>query len=382
MTESQLAQISDEVSNLKEVAIRTLTLTNYRNHKRFRLEIAPGPILVIGDNGVGKTNILEAISHLSPGRGLRGSKLSDISNFENPNSSWGISTLVEVGKYNHEIGVSIDERLKKICSIDGERFTSQTILGKYFSVIWQSPLMDQLFVGPAFGRRKFLSRLVFNFFPNHASDLSRYEYCQSERLNILRNKPHENEWLSTLEQKMAESAVAIAACRLEAIIHLQQEMHNIEEPFPKALLEIKGDVESMMQNFSALEVEDKFKQILKENRNLDRETNRSNAGVHKSDLLVYHGINGTLAEHCSTGEQKALLTSIILAEVRAKISWHRVTPILLFDEPATHLDIDRRQALYELILSMNVQTWMTGTDKELFSFFEGKANFVDILDNK
>lgn len=360
--------------------INNLHLSNYRNHKDFILEIEDKVVVVTGANGAGKTNILEAISLLSPGRGLKNAKLSDILNKET-NEPW-----ISVAKIKNRddivtIGSTIVEqenRYKRIIKVNGEPIKTQNNLTEYVSVIWLTPQMDQLFLDSASTRRKFLDRLTYNFFPDHASNVALYEHLMRERAKILKENYKEKIWLDSVEQKMAEACVNIAFARNETVNYLNQEIGKIMEPFPKGSLSISGDIENSIKEKKAIIIENELKEKFVKSRQYDYETGKTNVGVHKTDLIVYYTNKQINAEFCSTGEQKALLLSIILAEISAKIKWRNSAPIVLLDEVAAHLDENRRNSLFDNLCNLKVQAWLTGTDKKIFEYLEDKGQFFEI----
>ena len=362
------------------LSIKRLTLSHFRNYPSLRLDLTPQPVVITGSNGAGKTNILEAISFLSPGRGLRNAKLHEIDN-QTQQEPWAVATIVESMHGTRDIGTGRMEA-KRIVKIDGQTMRGQTELPTLFSVIWLTPQMDQMFISGAALRRKFLDRLVFNFDPDHASQVARYEYAMRERARLLKTPHPDSEWLTVLEHKMAETGIAIAASRKQTVEYLQQTIDNTVSPFPKAALSLAGDCEEALGTMPALEVEASLKEQLMWLRRKDAQTGHTNAGIHRSDLIVIHNEKQMPAELCSTGEQKALLISIILAEAKTRISWRHSVPVLLLDEIIAHLDSYRREALFADILAMKAQAWITGTDITLFSELKNHAQFLHIEQGK
>jgi len=347
--------------------VKKLTISHFRNYESIRLETDARPVVIIGENGAGKTNILEAISLLSAGRGIRRASPSEWLNLHSKNH-WGIAAEVEGIKGYATISTGIvDESEKRIVKIDGKIAKSQTELGKIVSLLWLTPQMDNLFIEGNTERRKFLDRLVFSFDPAHATRINGYENLMRQRNAILFERSYDATWLDSIEHKMAEYAEQIDTARADTITRLNEAMQFSSLAFPKALMAQQSDY---TQDFT---------QILKSNRNKDQAAGRTLNGVHRTTLTVKHLGNGMLAELCSTGEQKALLISIILAHARAGKQWSGITPVMLLDEIASHLDRQRRTALYEEIILLGVQAWITSTDKELFEGFV--AHYVQVKNN-
>jgi DNA replication and repair protein RecF len=258
--------------------------------------------------------------------------------------------------------------------VNGVAVRSTEALGEVFRVLWLTPAMDRLFVEAASGRRRFLDRIVFIFDPAHARRVNAYEKAMRERMRLLRDGRNDAAWLSGLETQMAEHGVAIAAARREGIARLMQSMAEATSAFPSAELSLTGDVEDALAQSSALEAEDRLLRALAGSRGRDAEVGRTLYGPHTGDLLAIHAFKGRPAEECSTGEQKALLVSIILAAARMErhISGGRA-PVLLLDEIAAHLDALRRAALFDEIVALGAQAWMTGTDSALFAPLRERA---------
>jgi DNA replication and repair protein RecF len=365
--------------------VSSLKFNNFRNYNVLSLEFDSTPVVLTGFNGSGKTNILEAISLMSPGKGFRKIKLNEADMVDNSGQAqlpWSISSKINKGSEEFLIGTGRErvEDKKRIIKIDGDIVKNQSELTSIFSVMWLIPQMDGLFIGSSSDRRKFLDRLVYNFDPEHASRIYSYEYTMRERAKILQYNSYDGSWVSVLENKMAERAVSIAAARLDTIEHIQAVINESKTPFPKANIEVKGGVEEIMQNNSALQAEEILKNQFFESRAVDSRSGRTNIGVHRSDFLAFHSEKNMFAALCSTGEQKALLLSIILAEARAKALWKGSVPVLLLDEVVAHLDESRRNFLFEEVLSMQAQVWMTGTDEELFKEIRDCAQFMSVND--
>ena len=371
--------------------LKSLSLNNFRNYSYARIEISPAPIVLTGSNGAGKTSILEAVSLLTPGRGLRRAKLSELDRLEPSPSGrgqgegacWAIAATISGMQGHVKIGTGRDEQAedtdKRITKIDGKISRGQTELARHISMVWLIPQMEQLFQEGTSAGRKFLDRLVYSFDPDHASRINEYEFAMRERNKILQSDRADAIWLDALEQTMAETGAAIAIARLHTVEHINDAMHRSTLSFPKADIEICGIIEDKLRaGMAAVQAEDDFKLILRAERPRDRAAGRTLSGTHRSEMKVIHIIKQMPAASCSTGEQKALLLSIILAQARAGAQWHGVVPVILLDEVVAHLDATRRLELFEEICQIGAQTWMTGTDAALFAGLEGKAQYYQV----
>jgi DNA replication and repair protein RecF len=369
--------------------VSSIRLTSFRNYESARIEnLEPGIIVLCGPNGAGKTNILEALSLLSPGRGLRGAKLSEMQKRENRESEkikapWTVSATVVCSQKAVRIGTGMDpDTEKRVVRINGETMRGQNALTEYISCVWLTPQMDRIFTDSAGSRRRFLDRLVFTFDPGHSGRVSRYENALGQRSKLLREGNTDTSWLSALESQIAETGVAISAARIDYAEKLHKACENLSNKersgFPKASVSIKGFPEEVLSQKPALEIEEIFRAKLEDSRKEDALTGGASTGPHRSDLTVYYDESLMPAENCSTGEQKALLTGIILAHASLVGEEICLPPLLLLDEIAGHLDEARRSALYRILQDMKYQTWVTGTDEKIFSELKGKAQFFRI----
>ena len=369
-------------------ALTKLKLHHFRCYDVASLTDLPSGLIVLhGVNGIGKTNILEAISLLSPGRGLRSARVMEVQNNQSQ-EPWVVSGMLETKYGEVRLGTGLDPKSrqgkeKRTVRINGQVARSQTKLGEHLSCIWLTPQMDRLFLDSGRERRKFLDRLVFTFDPGHSGRVIRYENALSQRSKLLRDGQNDDAWLGGLEQQMAETGIAIAAARLDFAQRLQaaciKEEDNI---FPRARLFVKGHIEERLTGSPALEIEDQFKQDLKFSRERDAITGGAAAGPHKSDLAVIYDEKNMPAGQCSTGEQKALLIGLILAHSRLVKAERGQPPILLLDEVAAHLDENRRDALYGILQDLGAQSWLTGTEQNLFSHIEKTARLINVAELK
>ncbi len=351
-------------------------------------DLSTGLIVLYGANGAGKTNILEAVSLLSPGRGIRGARVRDVQK-NDAIDPWAIAGVLDFA-YGEEVrlGTGLDPASrtgseKRTVRINGQTAKGQTKLAEYLSCVWLTPQMDRLFLDSSRERRKFLDRLVFTFDPGHSGRVTRYENALAQRSKLLKDGTFDQTWLSGLEGQMAETAIAIAAARLDFAARLQAACDAAakdggDEYFPKAQFKVKGILEEMLHQAPALEVEDHFKDRLVQSRERDAITGGAAVGPHKSDLLVHYAAKNMPADQCSTGEQKALLIGLILAHARLIKAERGRPPLLLLDEVAAHLDDGRRRALYAILQELGAQVWLTGTEENLFSDIRDTAQFFEI----
>ena len=387
--------------NHEKSGVLRLTLTDFRNYQFLRINAEPGIIIIHGENGSGKTNILEAISFLTPGRGLRGARLSDIKRIVIPENdeyrpeiisplNWAIAAEVQRGEDTFNIGTAVEQSTRetneddedelrsferRIVRIDGNKITSQAELGKYISAIWLTPQMDRLFRGGSQPRRSFLDRLVYAFDTEHAKRTANFDHLYKEWYRLLKEGRADPHWLSSLEENMAAAGVAIAAARREQIARLNTFIEKEpDDVFPSVRLELDGTVERLLDSMPAVEAEDQYRQLLNRQRR-KVQYNENVDGVNRTDFKVFYRKKKMPAELCSTGEQKSLLISIILAQAKCQTLHKGFAPVLLLDEVAAHLDELKKEALLDKIKDLGAQAWITTTDPELFSSLRGKAHF-------
>ena len=354
------------------LAIRRLTLTDFRNYAGLRLGVGAHLVALAGANGAGKTNILEAISLLAPGRGLRGAGFDEL--VRQGGASWAIAAEIDTADGPVSLGTGwsgqseAGDSSARLVVIDGVAQKSAGTLGEYMRMLWLTPAMDRLFAGPASDRRRFLDRMVTAFDPEHGARILVFEKVMRERNLLLEESRPDPAWLSSLEAHMAEAAVAISAARLVGLEALQAhiEAGRGASSFPWSEVAVEGEIEALVSAMPAVQVEDEYRKILRDSRGLDRAAGRTLRGPHRSDLGVVHGPRQMAAGHCSTGEQKALLIGLILAQARAVKDSAGTPPVLLLDEVAAHLDATRRRSLLEALAALGGQSWMTGTDAHLF----------------
>jgi DNA replication and repair protein RecF len=364
------------------VALRRLALVNFRGYADLRLETDPRPVVLTGPNGAGKTNLLEAISFLAPGRGLRRARLGAIDRIGA--GSWSIVARLAArgGAVEIRTGRLADgERERRTLQIDGGEVESQAMLAEVVGVIWLTPAMDRLFQDGAGERRRFLDRLMVSSDPAHAVQLARYTNVLRQRAKLLRAGRFDPSWLGALERQMAAAGVAVAAARRDAVRGLAGALIDPPASFPQPDLALEGQVEAWLAEASALDVEERFAAALAQARRPDAEAGTTAVGPHRSDLVVHERASERPARDCSTGQQKALLVSLILAEARLRAAAGERQPILLLDEVAAHLDAERRSALFETLCGLGAQAWLTGTDAATFAPLGERAQFFAVRES-
>jgi len=365
--------------------IEQLRLTDFRSYEHLDVSLTAAPVVLYGANGAGKTNLLEAISFLSPGRGLRRAKTHDVAHRRADGSTapaWGITA--QLGGLDLPVKLAVgqvpEHPRRRMVRID-DKTASGTELARYMTMMWLTPAQDRLFVGPSSDRRKFLDRFTLVHTPSHGFASLRYEKLRSERNRLLSEGVNDAFWYDAIETDMAEHGAKIAVARAKTVNLLIAELSDWpDSAFPRASLALEGEAEVHAQNgWDEAEINQFIIQSLSEGRGLDMRAGRTLSGVHRSDFKITHVDKNMPAADCSTGEQKALLISLILAHARAQAEQ---APILLLDEVAAHLDVDRRAALIEHLLALGTQLFMTGTDASLFDAFSGRAQVFDVSDHR
>lgn len=362
--------------------IARLALTDFRGYQSLTLTAAPGITVLVGENGAGKTNLLEALSYLAPGRGLRGAGVAEVLRRDaRPGAQWAVSARALTGGGWTEIGtgpVAMPAGERRHVRIDGKPIRGHAALGRVLAMVWLTPAMDGLFRDGASGRRRFLDRLVHGHDAGHAERLAAYEHGIRERSRLLAEGRNDVAWLGTLEASIARHGTAIAASRLDAVARLDAQLAHGFGPFPAARVAVRGAVEDWLGAMPAVAAEERFQAVLAAARPRDAETGGAGEGPHRSDLVVHHAGTGAAAAQCSTGEQKALLVAILLADARGKASGPFGLPILLLDEIAAHLDAVRRAALFDELHALGAQVWLSGTDRGSFAALTGRARFLEV----
>ncbi len=364
------------------LAVRRLSLSDFRCYGRLRLDVDSRPVVLTGSNGAGKTNLLESLSFLAPGRGMRRATLADVARHGlEAGAPWAVSVVLEGGDGRIEIGTGRETGVeRRAVRIDGQPARPGDLAG-YVSALWLVPAMDRLFGEGAGGRRRFLDRLVLGLSPGHAAQATAYEHAMRERTRLLRAGGADADWLAALEDGMARHGVAVAAARLEATARLDAACRAGLGPFPAARLAVVGEVEGWLAGGSApAEAEDRLRMALTRARARDEAAGGATIGPHRSDLAVRHAAKDLAVGQCSTGEQKAVLVAIVLAQARLQTVLAGRAPLLLLDEVVAHLDEVRRAALFDELCALPAQSWMTGTDELLFAGFGDRAQFFRVAD--
>ncbi|TPP09470.1 DNA replication/repair protein RecF [Rhizobium glycinendophyticum] len=364
--------------------IQRLKLTDFRNYTQAGLVLDGRHVVLVGKNGAGKTNFMEAISLLSPGRGLRRAVLSDMPRI-GATDSFTIFAAVEGMNGEADIGTGTetteDGNLVRRLRINGSPAKSVDDLTDHLRILWLTPAMDGLFTGPSAERRRFLDRLVLSLDPAHGRRANDFERAMRSRNRLLSEGRFDPSWLSGIEQQMAALGVAMAAARREMLGLLAGliEADRQTSPFPSAELSLTGFLDELGE-LPAFELEERYIEVLAQSRHRDAAAGRTLEGPHRADLTVRHIEKNMDAERCSTGEQKALLIGLILAHARLVATMTGFAPILLLDEIAAHLDEGRRAALFDRIDALGGQAFMTGTDVAMFSALGDRAQIVTVED--
>ncbi len=353
-----------------QLALTSLTLSHFRSHKRAVLALDGRPIAIHGPNGAGKTNILEAVSLLSPGRGLRRAATDDL--IRRPESlGWKVSGILQSLHQVHEVETSAEPGQPRQVRID-DKAATQVALGRVARILWLVPAMDRLWIEGADGRRRFLDRATLSFEPSHAEAVLAYDKAMRERNRLLKDMVRDAHWYGALEAQMAEAGAQIHANRQMAIAQLMAAQADATTAFPVAELTLVNPESDLS---------DDLRTAYADSRARDLSAGRTLIGPHRSDLAARFAAKGIAAKDCSTGEQKALLIALILANARALARDFGAPPILLLDEVAAHLDASRRAALYDEICALNAQAWMTGTGPELFAELGQRAQSLAVTDD-
>lgn len=371
--------------------ITSLRLTDFRNYRDLDMPLTGGPVVLHGPNGAGKTNLMEAVSLLTPGRGMRRAQLPNLARRDADGQAdiWAVAAKVKSGD-DDAVPVGVGQVPanpgRRSVRIDGKAATG-TQLAQLLSVMWLTPAQDRLFTGPASDRRRFLDRFSLTHTAEHGKSCLRYEKARSERNRLLSDGVSDDLWFDALESDMAIFGAQIAAARAKTVADLKTQIAGRDDVnFPRAGLWLDGEVESLFAAGGDISDAESFiSSELRADRPRDRRAGRTLRGVHKSDLRVTYTAKNMPAEACSTGEQKALLIGLILAQARA-VSFDEAgaarKPILLLDEVAAHLDEARRAGLIEELLALETQVFMTGTDADLFDAFNGRAQMYNVSDGE
>lgn len=371
--------------------VSRLTLTNFRNHAALDLTLDDRPVCLFGPNGAGKTNILEALTMLAPGRGLRSASLTDVARAGDDEfraQPWAVSVRVMYDGEETVLGAGAERTpeggVKRVARRDGQTATASE-LAEAVRMTWLTPAMDRLWSGPAGDRRRFFDRLTLARASEHGQAAAQYERAMRERQRLLSERVFDDAWLGGLEREMSAHGAAITAARVETLHRLQEAIDaRPDGAFPKALLALEGLLETRFENGAkSADVEEDFAELLRDVRGRDAGAGRALDGPHRSDLKARHAGKNMDADQCSTGEQKALLVGLTLAQARSLAADPGAGPsLILIDEAAAHLDAARRSALFDELLANPGQAWLTGTDANLFEAFGARAQMFEVRDGK
>lgn len=373
------------MTDSSRVHLTRLKLENFRNYVRLALDCDRRHVVLTGENGAGKTNLLEAVSYLSPGRGLRRASHDAVA-LKGSNGAWSVFAELEGSAGPVSIGTGLamtpmgleSQRRVRVNSVQAK---SADALLEHTRIVWLTPAMDGLFTGPASDRRKFLDRLVLAVNPGHGRHVADFEKAMRQRNRLLSDEMPNGAWLDAIETQLAETGTAIVSARMELVSLLSGLIVRDSDPaspFPDAVLALEGTLDTLAQEMAASDIEGEYKDRLAAGRRLDAAAGRTLEGPHRSNLKVTHRPKAMAAELCSTGEQKALLVGILLAHARLVAELTGAAPILLLDEIAAHLDSGRRAALFDRIEALACQAWMTGTDRALFEAMGERAQHFTV----
>ncbi len=362
--------------------IQQIDITDFRNYESLRFRPSEGFNILFGANGAGKTNLMEAISLLVPGRGLRSAIREDFARFtaEGAKADWGIVAQIYDGQQSIKAATGVTNFSRRDVFINKEKHR-QSDLSRFFNAVWLTPAQDRLFVEGGSGRRRFLDRLVFGMDAAHAGRINAYEKAMRQRARLLATNSSDSDWLSAIEDSMVRYGIAIAAARSDILSRLSAYTKKQQGLFPQASLSLKGDVDDWLLELAAIDCEDRYREMLYIDRKKDRDAAMTHTGPHRSDMVVFHAQKQQPAHLCSTGEQKALLISLILADCHMQGAERGIKPVLLLDEITAHLDPHRRKSLFEELKALDIQVFMTGTEKDLFEILDKKDCFWHIEDN-
>jgi DNA replication and repair protein RecF len=365
-------------------SVRRLTLTNFRNYHAASLSTDARTIVVVGPNGAGKTNLIEAISLLAPGRGLRRATLEEIA-FQEGDGSWAVAAEIEGAMGLATLGTGVEGEIadgataQRKFRVDREPAGSASAFADHVRVVWLVPTMDTLFAGAPSERRRFLDRLALAVDAGHMTRVNALDRALRSRNRLLTEPRLDAHWLDAVEHETAELAVAVAGVRTEAVHRLDRVLAaRRDSDFPPVDIALQGWMEQLLPAHPAVDIEERYRAVLRDNRARDAAAGRTLDGPHLTDLTVIYARKNMPAAQASTGEQKALLIGLVLAQARLIAEMTGTTPILLLDEVVAHLDPGRRAALHAELAQLGAQVWMTGADPGLFVEIETGATIIEV----
>lgn len=361
--------------------IRDLRLTNFRNFESLHIRPTHKMIVLTGGNGIGKTNVLEAISLLSPGRGLKGAPLKDLNRLnETQEHPWAIHAKLDISGYTKEIGIGQDPTAKadkRVVKINGEKAKSQKELSAIAQFVWLTPSMDRIWIEGGAEKRRFIDRMVFSFDSDHATRVSQYEKTLRERAILLQKDQPNYPWIDQLEAKLVDLGTEILLARHLYIVDLIPHIHPLP-PLPEPHIILEGLVEEEFRQNGEENLKRFYKKQLEAVRAVDRIRGGSRIGPHRTEVQMFDRPTMTPAIRASTGEQKTLLFAFVLAHCRLRLSKGLQAPILLLDEVVAHIDPDRRAVFCQEIIDLQLQAWLTGTEQYFFDALKEKAQYLSI----
>ncbi|ASY64950.1 DNA recombination and repair protein RecF [Sinorhizobium sojae CCBAU 05684] len=368
-----------------KVYITRLKLTDFRNYAALAFDLDQRHVVLTGENGAGKTNLMEAISFLSPGRGLRRAAYADVARI-GAADGFSVFAVVDGMEGPVEIGTGTaggEEGQARRLRLNGTPARTVDELTDHLRVLWLTPAMDGLFTGPAGDRRRFLDRLVLSLDPEHGRRASEFDRAMRSRNRLLSEFRPDPAWVSAIEREMAGLGVSMALARLEmlGLLAALVERSQGNSSFPSARLSLSGFLDDC-HGLPAYDLEERYLAMLQEGRLRDAAAGRTLEGPHRSDLLIRHGEKDMEAERCSTGEQKALLIGLVLAHARLVGDMTGHAPILLLDEIAAHLDRGRRAALFDRVDELGGQAFMTGTDRAMFEALGERGRYLTVANGR
>lgn len=371
---------------MPRAVLRSLSLTDFRSYERAELALHGGPVVLFGANGAGKTNLLEAVSYLAPGRGLRGSSAAEVGRRlpgEVQARAWAVSAAVDTDDGVVRVGTGTEGGSRRVVRIDGAP-APPARLSEVVRLVWMTPQQDRLFMDGGTERRRFFDRLTFAAEPAHASASAAYEKALRERMRLLTDGPRDPAWLDALEARLGEAGAAVVLARTRTLRALRAEIDGrAARPFPQADLDLSGEFGTAEESEAFDDLAGRIGEAMRRSRERDGIAGRALAGPHRSDLIVRHRSKNRPAGESSTGEQKALILNIVLAQA-ARLAragtrpGNGPNPVILLDEVAAHLDAGRRAALFEEILALGLQAFLTGTDRSLFEGLHGRAQSIEV----